>query len=174
MTEEEKEMIEVLAEQHGRHPEVSRHNYMDFSGHTFCDKADFSGLILIGARFDKVRFKSEVRFSETTRFYAQSWFCEAVFEEGLYCWKAWFEADVYFTGSRFKKSVWCIGAEFMGGASFGNVVFEEQAKFDESKFDEMSFNRGLVPMSLADFRGAEFRSVASFREVIFGSDEHCL
>ncbi len=143
---------------------------MDFSHCVFAEELDLSGLILIAADFAKAEFKSKVRFSEKTRFYAQSKFFKTVFEEGLDCWRAWFEAGVYFTGSRFKGPVWCIGAEFMGGASFGNVVFEEQAKFDESKFDEIRFNRGLVPMYLADFRGAEFRSVASFREVLFGND----
>ena len=129
LTEEEKEIIEALAEQHGGHPEFNSDS-MNFSGRTFCEEVDLSGLIFIAANFDKAEFKSKVRFSEKTRFYAQSKFFEAVFEEGLVCWRTWFEADVYFTGSRFKGPVWCIGTEFMGGVSFGNVVFEKQAKFD--------------------------------------------
>ncbi len=169
LTDEEKEIMEALAEQHGGHPEYNR-DYMNFSGRTFCEGVDLSGLILIRANFDKAEFKSEVNLSEKTRFYAQSSFHEAIFEGFFHCHKTWFEADVRFTGSRFKKGAWVIGAEFMGGASFANVVFEEDTNFSESKFDETRLNRGLVPMSLADFRGAEFRDEASFREVIFGSD----
>ena len=171
LTEEEKEIIEAVAVRHGRHPEWARGSYMDFSHCVFTEELDLSGLILVRANFDKAEFKSEVRFSRT-RFYSQSFFREAVFEKGLDCCDTWFEADVYFGGSRFKSSVWFIRAEFMGGASFGSAVFEEQTKFDESRFDEMRFNRGLglVPTSLANFKGAEFRSVASFREVLFGND----
>ena len=172
LTDEEKGIIESFAEQHGAHPEYGPGpGYMDFSHCVFAEKLDLSGCILIWANFNGATFKSEVRLSRT-RFYSQSFFREAVFEKGLDCCDTWFEADVYFDGSRFKSSVWFIRAEFMGGASFGSAVFEEQTKFDESRFDEMRFNRGLglVPTSLANFKGAEFRSVASFREVLFGND----
>ena len=168
LTDEEKEVIESLAEQHGGHPEYG-HEYMDFRCHVFEKRLDLSGLILTGANFEKVIFHGDVDLTKT-RFYAQSWFNKAIFEKGLHCSRTWFEFDVHFDGSRFKESAWFINVEFMGGASFYDVVFEWGAKFDGSKFDETLFNRGLVPMSLANFRGVEFRSRTTFRDVLFGSN----
>ena len=46
LTEEEREQLEALAKTLGGHPEV-KHGYMDFSGHTFSEAVDFSGLILV-------------------------------------------------------------------------------------------------------------------------------
>lgn len=104
LTDEEKELIEALAEQHGGHPDwASRGSYMDFSYRVFSEKLDLSGLIMVFANFDKARFESEVKFSKTTRFYAQSSFHEAIFEGFFHCHKTWFEADVRFTGSCFKR-----------------------------------------------------------------------
>ena len=171
LTEEEKGILEALAEQHGGHPEYN-YNYMDFSDRTFCEKVDLSRLILIHASFNRAKFKSQVELSRT-RFYGESWFREAVFEEGLNGWDTWFEEGVIFAESYFKRSVFFICAEFMGGASFRNVVFEEQAGFFKSRFDETRSERGFPPFEPrypADFRGAEFRSGASFREVLFGND----
>ena len=53
LTEEEKEIMEALAEQHGGHPEYNR-DYMNFSGRTFCEGVDLSGLILIRANFGEL------------------------------------------------------------------------------------------------------------------------
>ena len=127
LTKEEKETIEALAEQHGGHPEYN-YNYMDFSDRTFCEKVDLSRLILIHASFNRAKFKSQVALSGT-QFYGESWFREAVFEEGLNGWDTWFEEGVIFAESYFKRSVSLMCAEFMGGASFRNVVFEKQAIF---------------------------------------------
>ena len=169
MTEEEKNIIEALAEQHGGHPEYG-HGYMDFSHCVFTEELDLSGFILTDADFNKATFTSGVKLSKT-RFYAQTWFREAVFEEGLDCWDTWFEADVDFGESHFKGLVWFIRAEFMGGARFNDVVFEEQAKFDDSRFEERFYSAGLSTSRLANFRNATFNSWASFREVLFGNDE---
>ena len=170
LTEEEKEIMEALAEQHDGHPEYNR-DYMNFSGRTFCEGVDLSGLILIRANFDKAEFKSEVNLSEKTRFYAQSSFHEAIFEGFFHCHKTWFEADVRFTGSRFKKGAWVIGAEFMGGASFANVVFEGDVSFDDSRFEERFYSGSSTPWYLVSFRNTRFMSWTSFRKVLFGNDD---
>ena len=161
-----------MAEQHGGHPDwASRGSYMDFSYRVFSEKLDLSGLIMVFANFDKARFESEVKFSKTTRFYAQSSFHEAIFEGFFHCHKTWFEADVRFTGSCFKRSTLFIGAEFMGGASFANVVFEENVMFNDSRFEERYFSGSMTPGSLVSFRNATFKGRTSFREVLFGNDE---
>ena len=95
LTEEEKEIIETLAEQHGGHPTFDYNNYMNFPGRTFCDGVDLAELTLVCANFDKAKFKSKVILGEKTRFYDQSSFREVIFERSLFCFKTRFEADVF-------------------------------------------------------------------------------
>lgn len=117
LTEEDKYFLDRLASGHGGHPEWG-HEYMDFSGQTFSEDADFSKLILVHSKFDNARFEGAVKFSKETRFYAQSSFTEVIFESAVYCFGAQFEAPVYFDGSSFKSSANFCGVEFGGGASF--------------------------------------------------------
>ena len=170
LTGEEREKLETLAEAHGGHPEF-KHEYMDFSGHTFSDKIDFSGLILIHSNFDRTQFKNSVSFSDKTRFYAQSWFRDATFENAVFCDKARFDAPVSFDGSCFKWGATFIGTEFMGGASFTNVVFEGNVMFNDSRFEERYFSGSIMIPYLANFRNAKFMASTSFREVVFGNDD---
>ena len=112
-----------------------------------------------------------MKLSDKTRFYAQAWFDDAVFEGSFFCEGARFDAPVSFVGARFKKHVDFFGTKFMGGASFANVTFEGQVMFNDSKFEERYFSGGLMIPHLADFRNTKFQSRASFREVLFGNDE---
>ena len=61
-----------------------------------------------------------------------------------------------------------MNTEFMGTASFANVVFEGMVNFNASRFKEMCWSRDLPRMVLADFREAKFMSMTSFVKVIFG------
>ncbi len=172
LTGEEHDILEALAKEHGGYPEfMNPRPYMDFAGHTFTDKADFSGLILINSNFDEARFEGEVEFSDTTRFYAQSWFNKAVFAGSLHCHKAQFDAPVSFVGARFKQGAYFTSVEFRGGAYFTDVVFEGQVMFNDSKFEERYFSWGMTASHLADFTNAKFLASTSFREVLFGNDE---
>ena len=170
LTKAEKERLEALAKTLGGHPEFKR-EYMDFSGHTFPDDVDLSGLTLIRSHFDKARFKGELKLSKKTQVYAETSFHDATFERGLFCNQARFHARVWFAGSCFNGGTTVIGTEFMGGASFANAVFEEYAMFNDSKFEERYFSGGISVPVLADFRKAKFPAGASFREVLFGNDD---
>ena len=114
LTTEEHEILETLAKEHGGHPEWTKPPYMNFSDHTFLDKVDFSGLILIDSHFDNARFEGEAEFSDKTQFYAQAWFHEATFKENLYCNNTRFDAPVYFDGSCFKQGAYFFSTEFRG------------------------------------------------------------
>lgn len=170
LTGEEHELLEALAEAHGGHPEFG-HDYMDFSGKIFPDEVDFSGLTFVGANFNGATFNGDVKLSEKTRFYAQSWFHDVTFKGGVFCSEAKFDAPASFSGARFKKYAGFIGTEFMGGASFANVTFEAQVMFNDSKFEERYFSGNTIVPHLADFRNAKFHGRSSFREVLFGNDE---
>ena len=170
LTKEEYEIIEKLAEEHGGYPEFN-HYYMDFSDQVFSGEVDLSGLILVLAKFDGARFEGEVKLSDKTRFYAQAWFHNVIFEGGFFCDKARFDAPVSFAGSRFKQHASFLGTKFMGGASFANVTFEGQVMFNNSRFEERYFLGSIMIPYLADFRNAKFMARTSFREVLFGNDD---
>ena len=72
LTQEEHEILKTVAEEHGGYPEFTKGLSMKFSGHTFSDKANFSGLILIGSNFNNVRFKATGVLFDKTRFYGQA------------------------------------------------------------------------------------------------------
>lgn len=169
LTKEERRTIELLAERHGGHPEF-KSEYMDFSGHTFSDAVDRSGLIFVRGNFDKATFKERVTLLHDTWFYDQTWFHNATFEGGLYCSGTWFDAPVSFAGSRFESGATFIGAKFMGGASFTNVVFDGNVMFNDSRFEERYWSSSVMVPYLADFRNAKFTARTSFRKVIFGND----
>ena len=172
LTPEERNIVDALAKEHGGYPEFQRNpNYMDFSDHRFIGKADFSGLILVDSSFNAATFGGEVQLSQSTHLYAQTWFHEAIFEQGLFCDRTYFDAPVSFDGSRFKWSATFIGVQFMGGASFTNVVFEQDVMFNDSRFDERYFGRNAAVPHLADFRNTTFAGRASFREVVFGNHQ---
>lgn len=169
LTQEEQGILGAVAKEHGGYPDKSWS--MDFSGHTFTDKADFSGLILIASNFDNARFEGEIVFFNKTRFYAQSEFHKAIFE-GIVHWpRARFDASVSFDGSCFKQGALFTGVEFRGGASFADVVFEGWVMFNDSKFEERHFSGGITVPQLANFTNAKFLARTSFREVLFGNDE---
>lgn len=171
LTAEEKDKLEELASSCGGHPEFTHHDYMDFSGHTFSEDTDFSQLILICSTFNRAVFVGEVRFSGHTRFHAQSWFRDAIFESGVFCDHTQFYAPVDFDGSHFKNAATFLGVEFMGGASFVDVVFDSHVMFNDSKFEERYFSGGITVPCIADFTRAQFTNRTSFREVVFGNDE---
>lgn len=171
LTRADHEILEAIAKERGGHPEFTTDRYMDFSGHTFSDKTDFSGLILIGSNFDNTRFEGEVEFSDKTRVYAQAWFHKAIFEGNLHCYRARFDAPVSFVGARFRQGADFIGVEFRGGAYFTDVVFERWVMFNDSKFEERYFSGGVMFPQLANFTNAKFLARASFRKVLFGNDE---
>ena len=169
LSDEDKNILDELAGANGGHPEFT-HEYMDFSGHVFSGTADFSQLILICSTFTDARFEYEVRFTEETRFYAQSWFRNVQFESGILCDRTQFDATVDFGGSRFKGAATFIGVKFMGGASFTNVTFESDVMFNDSMFEERYFSGGITILCIADFTRARFLARASFREVLFGNN----
>ena len=173
LTKEDHATIEALAQEHGGHPEFDQnpHNYMDFSKQSSSSIAvsDLSGLIFVGAIFDKVYFLTDVTFSNQTRFYFTASFQNATFQKRFSCQGTRFNAQVWFSGSRFMQFANFWGAKFMGGASFNDVMFEEQVMFNDSRFEERYFPKNAAPLYLADFRNAKFMSRASFREVHFGS-----
>ena len=171
LIDEEYESIKMLAKEHGGYPDFRHHDYMDFSDHIFLGKTDLSGLVLVGATFERAKFGGDVKLSYKTRFYSQAWFDHAVFEGHFSCERAQFDAPVSFTGSHFKQYSDFIGTKFMGGASFANVTFEGQVMFNDSIFEERYFSGGIIFPYLADFRNAKFQDRASFREVLFGNDE---
>ena len=170
LTTEEHAAIERLAEEHGGHPEFKTW-YMDFSDQIFSGETDLSGLVLVSATFDRAKFAGDVKLSEKTRFYAQAWFHDAVFEGSFLCDRARFDAPVSFAGARFKKYADFWGTKFMGGAAFAHVTFEGQVMFNDSRFEERYFSSGIMFPQLADFSNAKFKGRASFREVLFGNDE---
>ncbi len=63
LTQEEHEILKTVAEEHGGYPEFTKGLSMKFSGHTFSDKANFSGLILIGINFSGSRCAPGTRWT---------------------------------------------------------------------------------------------------------------
>ena len=170
LTEEEVAYIEQLAETYGGHPKLER-EYMNFSGYTFSNIVDLSGLILIRSNFRWAQFEGGLRLSDETHFYDQCWFCDASFKRSLDSNKAQFHARVSFAGSRFNGGVTFAGTQFMGGATFAGATFRLNAMFNDSKFEERYFSSGISVPILADFTKAKFPAGASFREVLFGNDD---
>ena len=169
LSDEDTGDLDELANAYGGHPEFT-HEYMDFSGHVFSGRTDFSQLILVHGTFDDAQFEDDVRFSGETRFYAQSWFRNVRFESTVFFDRTRFDAPACFGGSRFKGGATFIGVNFMGGASFTNATFESSVMFNDSRFEERYFSGGLTIQCLADFRSTTFLATASFREVLFGND----
>ena len=169
LTSDDLEKIELLADTHGGHPDFG-HSYIDFSGHTFADDTNFSGLILVLSNFSDVRFEGQVSFDET-RFYGQAFFHSAIFKSSVHFYKASFDADVSLARSRFEFGASFIGVDFSGGASFKDVIFDGPVMFNDSRFEERYFSSGIGAFILADFTNAKFMSRTSFREVLFGNDE---
>ena len=171
LTQEEYEILKTVAEEHGGYPEFTKGLYMKFSGHTFSDKANFSGLILIGSNFNNVRFKSTEVLFDKTRFYGQTEFKRAIFEGIVHWHKARFEALVSFDGSCFKQAALFLDVEFRSTASFLGVEFQRGVMFNDSKFEEKFFPENSSVERLADFRNTKFMDETSFRRVLFGNDE---
>ena len=103
---------------------------MNFSGHTFCKEVDLSGLILVRTNFDKAKFKSKVILGEKTRFYDQSSFRRSDIREEPILFQNAIRGGCFFIGSRFKEETYFMNTEFMGTASFANVVFEGMVNFN--------------------------------------------
>lgn len=169
LTDDEKSLLDDLAEAHGGHPSWSERRYMDLSGSTFQSDVDLSDLTLVDADFGGAHFHEQVTF-DGARFFMQSSFGESTFESGARFHKTFFEADVHFDRAQFRSYAGFTGCEFNGGASFADAVFERQARFDDSRFVESFFSGGMAPHYLANFTRAEFRGGASLRNVVFGED----
>ena len=135
---------------------------MDFSDQTFSGETDLSGLVLVSATFDRAKFVGDVKLSDKTRFYAQVWFHDVVFEGRFFCDRAQFDASVSFAGARFKKHADFWGTKFMGGAAFDHVTFEGQVMFNDSRFEERYFSSGITIPQIADFRNTKFKGRALF------------
>ena len=81
LSDDDKSLLDLIAAANGGHPSWNKCQYMDFSGYTFGSGVDLFGCTLVDADFNEACFTAEVKF-ETTRFFAQSWFRAATFEEG--------------------------------------------------------------------------------------------
>ena len=157
LTAQEQEIIETLAATHGGHPNFDS-KYMDFSGHTFSDETNLSGLILINSSFEKALFKSFTRF-EKTRFHITVSFSHAHFKH-----------QVFFGEAQFKGTSHFFGTLFDCGASFSGASFEA-VWFTTAQFTESGFSPGISPGSLVDFTDVEFMSYVGFDEARFGTVE---
>ena len=180
LTQEEYEILESVAKEHGGYPEFDKPRSMDFSGHTFSDYVDLSGLTLLHSNFANARFEGPLMSGGNTRFYGPCLFQEARFEEGVSCALARFNAPVSFERARFKKGAYFLGVKFKSGASFTNVVFEEDISFDNSKFEDNFGPETLSPeiffpgtflQRATDFTNAKFMGKTSFSGVLFGNDD---
>ena len=169
LSEDDKSLLDQLAAAHGGHPSWTRHQYMDFSGHTFESKVDLSSCILIDADFSEACFKAEVRLN-TTRFFAQSWFRSTAFEKGAHFHGTFFEADADFSRTRFREYAHFTGVRFNGGATFAGASFKWHVMFNDWTFTETYFSAGMTPQVLANFKSVHFRQGVSFRNVMFGED----
>ena len=173
LTVDEATTIEKLAEAHGGHPESPEqvHDYMDFSGHTFSDEVDFSGLILVHSDFRETRFENKGSWADDTDFYGQTFFDHATFISHARFYKARFHAHVSFADSSFDDGASFVGVDFMGGASFRAVRFQGQVMFNDSRFEERYYPANIAPFILVDFTNARFMERTSFRETHFGSHD---
>ena len=169
LTTEESLAIKELVEKHGGHQDFEQSYYMDFTGHVFRQKADFSGLILINCKFDGARFAKDFVFDKTTRVFGQSWFKNTEFYGQVDCNGACFSDSAYFDCAKFNTEAKFLGVEFAGGASFADVVFQGNVMFDDSRFELTHFSRSTMPDVLTSFVGAKFMYEASFRKVRFGT-----
>ena len=164
----EMKLIEEISNRHGGHPTYDTVGYMDFTGHGFDRPVDFSGLCLVGAKFDKAIFYYDCRMSEGTKFLLNTSFLSTVFQKELLCEKVYFQTMTYFAMATFEWYAKFIEVEFECGANFSQCVFKKDATFDRSKFREIGIPDWLGLSTLADFSKVTFQGRTSFREVTFG------
>ncbi len=169
LTTEERQAIKELVEKHGGHPDFEQSSYMDFIGHVFRRKVDFSGHILINCRFDAAQFLKDFVLDKNTRIYGESRFRNTVFYAQVHSNGARFSAPVYFSCAKFNTEAKFLGVEFAGGASFADAVFQGNVMFDDSRFELSYFSGSEMPRVLTSFVGAKFKCEASFRNVRFGT-----
>ena len=122
LSDDEKSLVEDLAEAHGGHPSWGERPFMNFSGSRFGSEVNLSDLTLVDADFGKAHFKGEVTL-EASRFFMQSWFGEATFEGGAHFHKTFFEAVAHFDRVQFRSYAGFISVEFNGGATFAGAGF---------------------------------------------------
>ena len=169
LTIEDSKEIKGLVEKHGGHPDFDQ-NYMDFSGHRFMGKSDFSGLILVNCRFNSAYFNNDLVFDKSTRVYGESSFQSAKFFGQVDFNSVCFSAPVRFNGAQFRQVAFFLGVEFAGGASFSDAVFHGNVLFNDSRFEFTYFSSSIMPVVLASFDGAKFMTGASFRNARFGTE----
>ncbi|MYB54241.1 MAG: pentapeptide repeat-containing protein [Acidobacteriia bacterium] len=169
LTEDERSVLENLAQEYGGHPTWRERTYMDFVGSSFESEVNLSDLTLIDADFSKARFHAGVQL-EGSRFFMQACFSGTNFEAGARFHKTFFEADVHFNHVQFRGFALFESVEFNGGATFDRAGFESYVRFNDSKFVETHFSGGISVLNLASFKGVHFRGGASFRNVVFGED----
>ena len=169
LTKDEKKRFDRLAEHHGGHPEFNFY-YMNFSGHSFRNENNLSGLTFVHSHFENAKFRTVQTIFDEARFFGETSFKGAVFEHVQFCYTK-FDETVSFASSRFINGVAFKGVDFMDGASFRNAVFERYVNFNDSKFKERYISNFRLDLGLADFRNAKFMDSAYFRNVHFGNNE---
>lgn len=168
LNDEETQILNQLAFQHGGHPVFPSHQYMDFREHTFQETVDFSDLTLVAACFDRAIFEDECVF-DRARFFHHTSYREATFKKRSAFWATHFTEDVDFTGAKFGQGAQFVGVRFDGGALFTDAVFQMSTMFNDSVFSELYFTGSIRPLCLTAFNGATFMDRVSFREVQFGT-----
>lgn len=147
---------------------------VDFSGHTFPNKAGFSGYIFpgganftsstfvveadfTGAIFSGSTYADRANFADCT-FYGEVTFLEATFSGVAIFERAKFSHAALFTRCSFAGEARFFRSQFSGEVNFWEVTFSSNAKFEDAEF-----------LKRAEFTRATFSKLALFTGAIFSS-----
>lgn len=167
---------------------------VDFSGHSFPNKADFSGYIFPGgANFTSATFAGEADFTGATfssstyadranfddcifigiaRFYEATFLGVATFA------RAKFSHEALFTRCSFADAANFFRSQFLGEVNFWEVTFSSNAKFENAEFvkraefTQATFNKltlftGAIFSSGSTFEGTRYSQPPNFLSTVF-------
>lgn len=154
----------------------------NFSESTFRDGATFDGVtfekqaIFLTAKFDNFGSFNKAKFYGPAKFYLSQFdgiyanFGSTQFREKADFVGSRFTSFLSFVKSKMEKDADFHAATFIGGANFGMMTCQGQARFDRSYFSKDSQFCSINFSNSADFGSATFDAPSFFRDTRFGGD----
>lgn len=164
---EEKEELNVLAQENGGHPQAfaSGHiPHMNFSDRKLPD-VSFEGRILLSGAFKHAIFEGNANFRNAI-FIESADFGGATFQDGVLFDGATFEDSAHFKGTVFQCHAAFINSTFKAEAYFLDATFKHKLGYQGEVLGGVSFNHATFHDS-ADFRGVTFGTEADFQHATF-------
>ena len=106
------------------------------------------------------------------KFYADTDFSKATFNNEAHFREATFTSNVNFGGATFNNEARFGGATFNNLANFGGATFNNEAHFGEAIFKNITFFGGATFNNEAHFSEATFKNITFFGETTFNNEAH--